>query len=577
MISHIKYTQVQPQTLKKQPSKNNANQSFKGAFGLGTQALNFLNTSPAIGACFVDFLAMVAPRTLVDFNRSFDAGVETGFRESSGTINHALAGAVGLCAGYLVSSAFNKAHGVKAHQVFMTEEAIDTFANFINKSNINQEYNSKKYWKEFFNSLEYFNTSEGGTPWKSLNKLNNDEKQAENLIKKAVDIITEQETKKYKLPKNTMAQIIEEITGSTGASSTFRIAGTNVEGSIKDLTNNAHSLLRTVQDKYAHDGNKIIENLDEFLKGIKNKKLATIAAGLSVPIAIGMSVQPLNRYLTKKRTGNDGFVGVEGRKPDKTKEFKLLKLATGLGLGSMMIASILKHPTHLYTKFGKAKNEIISKLQYKGTTPTIDQFKFIYGLTIVSRLLACRDKNELRESSIKDSLGFANWLILGSFVSKIVAKLSNKDLLNYDKATQKQHYIFASKEKNHEEIIYKLLKKAGISTTKDGKVRSFNSLIKEIQNLVKENSPHAAEAKKVLTQIKYKNLAQLCGYIYSGVVLGWGIPKLNIFITKKVENKNKNHQKDTGKQIDKMKIASDFVQNITKSENKTFSAFYGSM
>ena len=125
MISQI--TRTQPKTLTKNLSintNNNTNPSFKGpvdfvAQGI-TQTLNFLNTSPAIGACFVDFGFMVTPRTAVDFSRSLDAGVETGIREGSGTINHAMAGAVGLGAGYLVSSAFNKANGVKSHLVFKT-------------------------------------------------------------------------------------------------------------------------------------------------------------------------------------------------------------------------------------------------------------------------------------------------------------------------------------------------------------------------------------------------------------------------------------------------------------------------
>ena len=88
---------------------NQSNPNFKGigavasqAGALGTQFLNFLNTSPAIGACFVDFGFMVTPRTAVDMSRSLDAGIETGIRESTGTINHASVGIIGLGAGYAV-------------------------------------------------------------------------------------------------------------------------------------------------------------------------------------------------------------------------------------------------------------------------------------------------------------------------------------------------------------------------------------------------------------------------------------------------------------------------------------------
>ena len=209
MISQI--TQTQPKTLTKRTITNtnkNSNPSFKGpvdfvAQGI-TQALNFLNTSPAIGACFVDFGFMVTPRTVVDFTRSVDAGVETGIRESSGTINHATAGAVGLGAGYLVSSAFNKANGVKAHRIFMDGNAIDTFKNFITASETPTGYDVEKYWKTFFNKLEYFNTTNGGKAWTKLNEH-------PDLVNKATKILVNTGVSDYNVPKEALAKLAEAI------------------------------------------------------------------------------------------------------------------------------------------------------------------------------------------------------------------------------------------------------------------------------------------------------------------------------------------------------------------------------
>ena len=156
MISRITQSQVQPKTLKQNQQNNNksSNPSFKGPVEMGTQVLNYLNTSPAVGACFVDFFSMVLPRTLVDFSRSADAGMETGFRESSGTINHAAAGVVGLGAGYLVSSAFNKSNGVKAHLLFANNETIDKLGSIVEAGKVNGKYDAKAYWTNFFNSIE---------------------------------------------------------------------------------------------------------------------------------------------------------------------------------------------------------------------------------------------------------------------------------------------------------------------------------------------------------------------------------------------------------------------------------------
>lgn len=588
MLSQI--TQVQNQTLRqkstplKQYKNDNNSPSFKGAGAVATQAFNFLNTSPAVGACFVDFFSMVLPRTLVDFNRSPDAGLETGFRESSGTINHALAGFVGLGAGYMVSRAFNKDNGVKAHLMFMDGKTVDTFKDFVVSSVDNNGYNSKSYWTNFFKNIEGFNTTNGEQVWKPL---------SEATVQKATNIMTEFGTEKYTISKDTWAKISELITGETGAGSTFRLLKTNeqgakvptsVEGPLKNLVTNANSMLTAVVQKAKHDNTHIVEDLEKFLKGVKNKKLATVGAGLAVPVAIGMSAQPINRYLTKKRTGTDGFVGVAGREPDKSTGFKVMKLVVGLAMGTAMIATILKKPQELYTNIKKAAPEILSKLQYKGIVPTLDQFKFIYGMTIMSRVMASRDKNELRECGIKDSLGFANWLILGGFVSKLASKAFNKGLINYDEV---QHgkgvwsFIQKSVEKTHEEILYPVLKKFNISTTTaEGKALPFRKLLGLLKSeALKEGaSPEAKQlVKETLSRLKFKNFAQALGYLYSGIVLGYGIPKLNIAITKYYDSKNNADKPEQNSSIqdDKMKVASEFMKKHV--DTKTFGAFYNAM
>ena len=586
MLSRITKTQ---NLYKSQRNNNNSNNhnlkkskpNFKGpidlGFQVGSQFLNFLNASPAIGACFVDFGFMVTPRTVVDFKRSANAGMETGFRESMGTTNHAMAGAVGLGAGYLVSHAFNKANGVKAHLMFMDGHSIDTFKDFVNSSIKENEYDSRTYWETFFKSIKGYNTTKEGSTevWHSLSN---------DTQKKAVNLMLEAESDKYKVPKQTLNELVELITGETEAASTFKIVkgntDTGVTATLKDLIGNANSMLRMVKDKALHDGTGTVKDLNEFLKGVKNKKVATVVAGLSIPATIGMSAQPFNRYLTKKRTGSDGFVGVEGRQPDKTLGFKILKAVTGLAISSAMIACILKNPKNLYTKPVESAKEILKNLQYKGIVPTLDQFKFIYGVTIMSRILAARDKDEMRESIIKDTLGFANWLILGGFVSKLAARAFNKKIINYDEAKYGKglmSFIKNSVEKTHEEILYPILKKLNIPTTENGKTLPFRKLLAAVSDVAKTNGENAQIAQKALKQIKQKNYAQLLGYIYSGVVLGWGIPKLNIAITNNIEKRRKAKLTEQNANKDKMKVSKEFIQNKIQNETKTFNAFYGAM
>ena len=101
--------------------------SFKSASALTTQVLRCLNTNPSLGATSIDILSMSAPRTVIDgVDRGFDAGVETGIREGSGTANHALIGAYGIGASALLSKGINSAFDVKANKVYANFEGIDT-------------------------------------------------------------------------------------------------------------------------------------------------------------------------------------------------------------------------------------------------------------------------------------------------------------------------------------------------------------------------------------------------------------------------------------------------------------------
>ena len=85
--------------------------------------LRFLDTNQAWGANAVDLGSMVIPRTTVDFvNRGPAAGMETGRREASGTINHSLIGVYGSLAALAFSLVLNKTFGIRADKIFADNE-----------------------------------------------------------------------------------------------------------------------------------------------------------------------------------------------------------------------------------------------------------------------------------------------------------------------------------------------------------------------------------------------------------------------------------------------------------------------
>ncbi|HIU86091.1 TPA: hypothetical protein IAD52_03870 [Candidatus Spyradomonas excrementavium] len=534
-------------------NKTQNKQNFKGGVELLSTGLNLLNTNPALGAVFVDVAFMDSPRTIVDTTRNPDAGLETATREFSSTLNHAAAGLVGIGAGSLVANAFNKANGVKAHMIFTNGESIDLFSKF--EAAARTAKNPKMaYYESILSSIEGLNSlAKPDAPY--TNKLQPE------TVTEAAKLLSEAKTDKYGLPKDVYAKVNALITGDIGAAESIKVTNGEqvVEGRLENFLKDAFSIKKAYIDKAEHDAKDGVKKLTdaEFVKALKNIKIRTAAAGLAVPVAIGMSLQPLNAYLTKKRTGNGGFVG--GGEPDHSFGFKALKTAVGTGIAAAMLSTVAK-------KF----SDIPSAIQYKGLVPTIPQFKLIYACTIFSRMLAARNKDELRESTIKDSLGFVNWLILGGFVSKLALNKMDKTLINYDEKSMGKggwNWITKAVEKSHEEILYPALQEFKISTIgEDGKALSYGKLMKAL----KEKAQGTERLAEVLKQIKCKNKAQLLGYLYSGVVLGVGIPKLNIAITKHV-NQKREAKKALNAQNSPQPMQ---IQNIVP-ENKTFASFLG--
>ena len=78
-------------SYKKSSLNKNKNVSNTPAFkGFWNKSYKFLADEPVWGATIIDLTAMVAPRTWTDGkNRGFNAGFETGFRESESSGNDA--------------------------------------------------------------------------------------------------------------------------------------------------------------------------------------------------------------------------------------------------------------------------------------------------------------------------------------------------------------------------------------------------------------------------------------------------------------------------------------------------------
>ncbi|MBE7710611.1 MAG: hypothetical protein E7Z92_00575 [Cyanobacteria bacterium SIG31] len=529
----MKVQQLQQNNIQKQPQ-------FRGA---GDAFLRYLATNQAVGANGVDLAFMVIPRTTTDMvGRGPAAGLETARREASGTANHSLIGVYGLGSGLATAAlmGIDKKFGTKVNTIFAAPETLNILA----ENKANQIKNGKQqieYLKETLSNIKAFNPTAIGADKDGFVRLADD---TVDEVAKILDGVISNKNLNFKewnssKTADSINVVINKITEKTGAQAKYvlesadkKIASTtDLKTFLEDLFKVSKSFneekvseafLEQVRNNKSIKENAFVQKLSKFMK-------TRAGAGFALATAVGMSIQPLNIYLTKKKTGSDGFVGVEGRTKDTSTEFKLMKGAAGAGFFGLTLATL-----------GTGLKGFMDKMAFKGFWPTLSQLKGVYGLTIISRLLATRDKDELREALTKDTLGFLSWLVLGDIVNKMAAEGLDKSVMNRTEEVSKQNFfkrVFNSSLKTRDEVLIETLAKNGVDTVKkDGEktiAKTFKEMMKDLDNL----APEIKKATK--KRLGTLNKAQLAGYAFSGLVLGLGIPNLNIYITNKLDKKRK--------------------------------------
>lgn len=557
----------QSNTLYQKASLNkNKNVSNTPAFkGFWNKSYKFLADEPVWGATIIDLTAMVAPRTWTDGkNRGFNAGFETGFRESESSANDAAVGLYGVAAGSLIAGAINKKYGVKVNKIFASTDASHVYTAKWDKNAGNMD----NYIKDIVDNIEAFNPNSPKADAKGYVRIPDDHKQG--IIEDLKTIANATPDKMNKVWKETKDNLAGKMLDALGVEDSLKLVHKEA-GVEKATSSNAKILMENFYHMTkAFKSNKVSSKTGEFLKDYHKFGNLRTAIGILIAGIFAVGAQPLNVYLSKKRTGTDGFVGVEGRKKDNSFGFKALKTASSLGMIGIMLATLGALPKNP-KKFKDIPKLFLEKNQYKGKNPTINQFKTVFGLAITSRLFTSRDKDEHREVVTKDVLGFFNWLMLGNVFNKlIIHKFQNKgaNLLKREPLPknanwwQKTVNFLNSSIATHSEVAVKGLKKeTGIKSIikPNGKAMSFNEIFKAL--------PKNGQARK---NLRLLNFAQLGGYIYSAVVLGFGIPHLNIYMTNMSDKRKKaklalqNAQVPTNripntitnKQIDKTAFAS---------------------
>ena len=518
---------------------------FKGAVD---SSLRYLATNQAIGANGVDFTFMVAPRTGSDFvKRGPAAGMETFRREIMGTVNDSCLGLFGATAGAALAMKINKHYGLNVNNIFTAPETLNILAQ--NKAEqIKNNKTQLDYIKMTLSEVKAYNPTSDSEGFVKLSQKTIDETAElfNNALNEKQDFHKWTKTKTANARNVLMNKFIED----TGAESKYILESADKksmsETNLKSLLNDIYivsdsfnknsvkeAFVAQIESGADVQNNVFIKKLTKFMK-------SRAAAGFAIGSLVGLSVQPINMYLTKLKTGTDGFVGVEGRSKDSSAGFKGIKAVSSAAFFSMVLTTLNMSPLNFLKNPGK----FMDKMSFNGKLPTVNQLKGIYGITIISRIFSARDKDELREVLTKDTLGYLSWLVLGDIINKLAADGLDKTVMNYKTGladTQNRFKrTFNASLKTRDEILIETLAKNGIETTKKDGNKTFAKTFSEMSEDLNKLEP---QIKKVTRKrLRVLNIAQISGYLFSGLVLGLGIPNLNIYITNMLDKKRKAEQ-----------------------------------
>ena len=460
------------------------------SMGIMSKALYTLNNNDMLNASFVDIFAMDTPRTIVETkNRGKQAGIEMGFREYTGTFIAEFSAALfAVIASKFIAKKINPEVKVNSAS-WITNNGLNVFSEIYEKS----DKTLNGYLENIFNSL----SGNVGNEIKDFSKI--DKEKTKPIIEKLKGLITNHNIGK-KESKDAINQIQDNIIKLLGADNNIIIKGTNNNF----VSSNLSHALRDIVDSSKNiffSGTR--QNPNTILS--KLKTMNNLRIGFAIPLSMGLAItnQYLNRYLTKRRTGISNFVGENGYESNVMKQNQKQK-EKGLWWKKLLSAGIF---IFMLTKVMgiKKPKEFIKKLEFDGPATSGNTIKTIYGTLILGRIFASKDSTELRETNVRDYLGFLNWLVLGGFVAKGVGQALDP----------KQEKLF--------------------NISKRGK--GISNWLKNVS--LKSQKEIIAQGGNVKSNLRKLNIAQMSGIAYSAVMLGILLPKLNIWMTRRNKNTEK--------------------------------------
>lgn len=339
---------------------------------------------------------------------------------------------------------------------------------------------------------------------------------------------------------------VVEKGGGFKAAQTLKFDGKNVGANLRNLlrdTMDIGTVLATSEN--------VRQNPNAFLKKAVGLVNAKSLAGLAVVVPLAMSMQYINRAITRhkyKKTGAPIYKDFEDNNRVLTSdEKKKLSMAKPLAISSIVGLAGLS----MGKGFPKSIKDAVKMLQFNTKFPTLNQCRVIATFTFASRMLASEDSNELREGTVRDLASFAGLYFLGDYAEKLAATAIQK----FSKPGREGKLQMLNKTKDPSE--YKNIFQKFAGWVKDTNIKTFDEIPKEYTN--------------------YRSAAKIGGLGFSIALLGILLPMYNKHVTNKKEAKRKaileqqKNQKTANNVTFKPYVSNIFGQNNKIKVNSVFS------
>lgn len=495
--------------------KHNRQPNFTGLGDLAMKAIQLCEKEPMVNVTVLDLSTAIIPRSIVETvvvpeqkdengkkkkELNFFAGFEALRRESSGLIVNCIIpsfivmGAAKLLKKPILKGQFGNADFV--HN-WSNIDALKKIESFYSTTDVKAPVD-KRIEATFRNML---NNIEGldGNDIKSFDTLlGKDAKHLDSIIERLTKLVTAE-----KFDKKEFKAVYAEIAGKTNITENIRFKNDNgkyFSNNLQSLCDDTVKTLRGIYKENITDASRVADYFKKSAKMVNAKSLA----GLGVIIPLAISMQPINRWITRKNSGRKGapmsadFQNKHDAVMTKEDKAALLKQKV-ISISSMLgvsLLSMMKLPTLSMVK---------EMIQFKGIFPSMDQARLIATATFASRMGASEDTNELREATIRDIATFSSFYFLGDYAAKGIA------------SGIETYYDRLAKKKGDDSLRIQLLNRKKV-LDKDA------NIVKKMWNWVKNTSLKSSDELPTTLGRNLRSCCQWGNIAFSLLSLGLFIP-----------------------------------------------------